>query len=411
VPAAVTDSDVLRARIAGEIDRDGPIPFARFMARALYEPEIGYYTGPREKIGQTGDFYTSLDVHPVFGRLIGVQVAEMARALPDGPFTVVEMGAGKGLLAYDVLREIRERDPDLFARLAYRVVEVSPDLIRRQRELLREFESRITWHARLEEIEPVHPVDPVDPVDPVQGVFVSNELVDALPHHQVVMTGEGLMEVFVTHAKGRLLEVLRPPSTPAIPAYLEALGITLPEGYRTEIPLAALDWMRAVAGRLSRGYVLTVDYGYPADVYYRPDRTTGTFLCHHEHKVSADPYARIGAQDMTAHVDFSSLARTGRDAGLVPLGLTDQGHFLLGLGVAERMAEVLARDGGDPVKSDEFRAMRRLMDPLGMGKTFKVFVQEKGIESPRLSGLRFAAYSISDLVGTSPDKGEASGAP
>jgi len=395
----VTAAEELKARIAREIDAGGPISFARFMERALYEPEIGYYTGPREKIGQKGDFYTSLDVHPVFGRLIGVQVAEMAESLPDGPFTVVEMGAGKGLLAYDVLREIRERFPDLLGRLTYRVVEVSPPMVRRQQALLREFADRITWHERLEEI------------DPVQGVFVSNELVDALPHHQVVMTGDGLMEVFVTCTKGRFSEVLRLPSTPALAAYLEALGLTLPEGYRTEISLAAPDWMRTVAGRLARGYVLTVDYGYPADVYYRPDRATGTFLCHHAHKVSEDPYARIGEQDMTAHVDFTSLARAGREAGLNPLGLTDQGHFLVGLGVGERMAAVLERDGGDPSTSDEFRAMRRLMDPLGMGKTFKVLVQEKGVDSPRLSGLQFAAYSISDLVGIGPQKGEASGAP
>jgi len=383
----------LKGRIAREIDRGGPIPFARFMERALYEPEIGYYTGPREKIGRQGDFYTSLDVHPVFGRLIGVQIAEMAAALPDGPYTVVEMGAGKGLLAYDVLREIEGRFPDLFARLAYRVVEVSPAMVRRQKALLRDYADRITWHERLED------------VPPVPGAFVSNEMVDALPHHQVVMTREGLREVFVTHAKGRFSEVLAAPSTPALAAYLERIGAKIAEGYRTEINLAALQWMKAVAGRLERGHVLTVDYGYPADVYYRQDRRAGTFLCHHEHKVSADPYARVGAQDMTAHVDFTSLARAGLEAGLKPLGLTDQSHFLVGLGVAERMEAVLDRDGGDPERSDEFCAMRRLMDPLGMGKTFKVLVQEKGVESPPLSGLRFAAFSISDLVGPEGERG------
>jgi SAM-dependent MidA family methyltransferase len=391
--AAVTDPEDLKARIAQEIDAGGPIPFARFMERALYEPGIGYYTGPREKIGREGDFYTSLDVHPVFGRLVGVQVAEMAEALPEGPYTVVEMGAGKGLLAYDVLREVRDGFPDLFSRLAYRVVEVSPGLIERQKGLLREFTGRITWHERLEELPQV------------EGAFLSNELVDALPHHQVVMTREGLREVFVTHAKGRFSELLAAPSTPALSAYLERIGRKLPEGYRTEINLGALDWMRAVAERLLRGHVMTIDYGYPADVYYRPDRTTGTFLCHHEHKVSADPYARVGAQDMTAHVDFSSLARAGREAGLVPLGLTDQSHFLVGLGVAERMEAVLTRDGGDPERSDEFCAMRRLMDPLGMGKTFKVLVQEKGVHTPALSGLRFAAFSVADLMGVEGERG------
>lgn len=387
------EAQELRERIAREIDRDGPIPFARFMERALYEPGIGYYTGARAKIGKGGDFYTSLDVHPVFGRLIGVQIAEMAAALPDGPYTVVEMGAGKGLLAYDVLREIQARFPDLSARLTYRVVEVSPDLARRQRDLLRDYADRITWHDRVEDLDPVH------------GVFVSNELVDALPHHQVVMTAKGLKEVFVTRSGERFSEVLAAPSTPELAAYLERVARKIPEGYRTEVNLAALDWMRAVAGRLSRGHVLTVDYGYPADVYYRADRRTGTFLCHHEHKVSADPYARIGLQDMTAHVDFTSLARAGLEAGLKPMGMTDQGHFLVGLGVAQRMEAVLVRDGGDPERSDEFCAMRRLMDPSGMGRTFKVLVQEKGVQSPPLSGLKFAAYSITDLVGGEGESG------
>jgi SAM-dependent MidA family methyltransferase len=386
----VTAGETLRDRIAREIDRDGPIPFARFMERALYEPGIGYYTGPRVKIGQEGDFFTSLDVHPVFGRLIGVQVAELASGLPDGPYAVVEMGAGKGLLAYDILREIQGRFPALFERLAYHVVEVSPDLAARQKALLRDYADRITWHARLEDLPPV------------QGAFASNELVDALPHHQVVMTGEGLREVFVTHEGGRFSEVLAAPSTPELAAYLKRIGQPIPEGYRTEINLKALEWMRTVAGRLSRGHVLTVDYGYPADVYYRPDRRAGTFLCHHEHKVSADPYARVGAQDMTAHVDFTSLARAGMEVGLVPLGLTDQTHFLVGLGIAERMEAVLVRDGGDPERSDEFRAMRLLMDPHGMGNTFKVLVQEKGVQSPPLSGLRFAAFSNTDLVGVGP---------
>jgi SAM-dependent MidA family methyltransferase len=381
------ESEVLRKQIAAEIDRDGPIPFARFMERALYAPGLGYYTGPRRKIGREGDFYTSLDVHPVFGRLVGAQLIEMARAVPDGTYTVVEMGAGKGLLAYDVLRQVREQDAALFARLAYRIVDVSPDLVERQRTLLAEFGDRVAWH------------DNPEGIGPVAGAFVSNELVDSFPHHQVVMEGGALKEVFVTHERGRFREVLKPPSTPELGRYFERLGITLPEGYRTEVNLAALDWMRRVGNTLQRGHVLTIDYGYPADVYYRPDRRRGTFLCYHEHKVSENPYDRVGQQDLTAHVDFTSLARAGREAGLEPVGFTDQAHFLVGLGIAERMEAVLQAAGGDPERADEFVAMRRLMDPNGMGRTFKVLVQEKGVASPPLSGLRFQALSVSDLVG------------
>lgn len=377
----------LRALIADEIARSGPVPFARFMELALYAPELGYYTGPRRKIGKEGDFYTSLDVHPVFGRLVGAQVIEMSRAVPGGTYTVVEMGAGKGYLAYDILRTVKEAEPGLFERLDYRIVDISPHMIGHQKKLLEGFAGRLAWHASLGD------------VPKVDGVFVSNELVDSLPHHQVVATKEGLKEVFVTHRDGRFKEVLMPPSTPELARYFKRLGITLPDGYRTEVNLAALGWMREVARHLRRGHVLTIDYGYPADVYYRPDRKTGTFLCYHEHKVSEDPYARIGLQDLTAHVDFSSLARAGEAAGLKAVGFTDQAHFLVGLGIHRVMERALERDGGDPERSDEFRTIRRLMDPQGMGRAFKVLVQEKGVTSPPLSGLRFSASSVHDLLG------------
>ncbi|MBI5136277.1 MAG: SAM-dependent methyltransferase [Nitrospirae bacterium] len=385
----MTDAgNTLRALIADEIARaGGAIPFRRYMELALYAPGVGYYTGPRGKIGRDGDFFTSLDVHPVFGRLLATQVIEMSRALPDGPFTVVEMGAGKGHLAHDVLRTVEAADPALFARLRYVIVDVSEDLIARQKKLLAAYGARIEWAADL------------GALSGVRGVFLSNELVDSLPHHQVVMTGDGLREVYVGEKDGRFREGWGPPSTPALAAYFDAIGITLPKGYRTEVNLAALDWMRAVGGALERGFVITIDYGYPADVYYQADRRRGTFLCFHEHKASENPYVRVGRQDMTAHVDFSSLARAGTRVGLEAVGLTDQAHFLVGLGITHAMEAVLACDGGDPRDSDEFRAMRRLMDPHGMGKAFKVLVQRKGVGHAPLAGMAMPAFHITDLLG------------
>lgn len=392
------ESRQLRARIREEIGRRNRIPFSRFMEMALYTPELGYYTGPREKIGREGDFYTSLDVHPAFGQLVASQVIELSVALPRGVYTVVEMGAGKGLLAHDMLRTIQMAAPALFRRLRYVIVDVSPELVARQKERLAEFSEILTWYPDLSGL----------PL--VEGIFVSNELVDSLAHRQVVMTGEGLKEVFVT-AKGEgFREVLAAPSTPEIEAYFQRLGIALPEGYRTEVNLAALDWVRAVGKRLSRGHVLTIDYGYPADVYYRSDRRRGTFLCYHEHKVSENPYARVGLQDMTAHVDFSSVARAGLEVGLRPVGFTDQAHFLVGLGITRLMERILERDGGDPQGSDEFQALRKLMDPNGMGKAFKVLLQEKGVATPALSGFRFSSHSIRDLT-ESPDPPGAAGSP
>ncbi len=381
-------SDTLKKIVFDEIESaGGGIPFSRFMELALYAPEVGYYTGPRVKIGKEGDFFTSLDVHPIFGRLIAAQIIEMSHTLPEGPYTIVEMGAGKGFLAYDILRTIQAAAPDLFARLRYTIVDVSPDLMTRQAKLLADFEACLSWATDLSEINPVH------------GVFLSNELVDSFPHHQVVMTERGLQEVYVAERNGRFKEMYGPLSNPALAHYFERLGITLPMHYRTEVNLAALDWIKTVSGRLETGHVITIDYGYPADIYYRSDRKTGTFLCFHEHKVSEDPYARLGQQDLTAHVDFSSLARAGVEAGLPPLALTDQSHFLVGLGITKAMEKVLERDGGDPEKSDEFCAMRKLMDPHGMGKAFKVLVQAKGVTQHRLSGIAYSAFALSDLLG------------
>jgi SAM-dependent MidA family methyltransferase len=380
-------TETLRGLIVDEIvAADGAIPFCRFMALALYASDLGYYTGPRIKIGKEGDFFTSLDVHPIFGRLVASQVIEMSRSLPDGPYTVVEMGAGKGLLAYDVLRTIEAAAPALFARLRYVIVDVSADLIARQKQLLSAYAERITWADGLEQLSDIN------------GVFLSNELVDSFAHHRVAMTDDGLREVYVGEKNGRFREALGPLSNPALGDYFDALNITLPVGYRTEINLNALAWIRQVGRALSCGHVLTIDYGYPADIYYRSDRKTGTFLCFHEHKVSEDPYARVGEQDMTAHVDFSSLAQAGQEVGLEPRALTDQAHFLVGLGITHAMEKVLERDGGDPTKSDEFCAIRKLMDPHGMGKAFKVLVQTKAVGEESLSGTAFPAFSVSDLV-------------
>ncbi len=377
------------ARLTGQIRQviaaEGPIPFERFMALALYTPDIGYYTGSRNKIGQEGDFFTSLDLHPAFGQLVAAQIIEMSEALPDGPYTVVEMGAGKGLLAFDILRTIQAARPELFARLRYRIVDVSPHLIGRQKEQLDRFDC-VDWVADLDALEPLN------------GLFLSNELVDSFPHHQVVMTEQGLKEVYVDVLEDGFRELLKPLSTPRLSAYLKGVGATLKAPYRTEVNLAAINWMKQVAKTLIRGHVLTIDYGYPAALYYRPERRTGTFLCYHQHQLSENPYMRIGLQDMTAHVDFSGLARAGKKAGLSVMGFTDQSHFLVGLGITHIMERVLQRDGGDPANSDEFKTLRKLMDPDAMGKTFKVLVQGKGVpHSQPLSGLRVAAYSVQNL--------------
>lgn len=373
----------LVAAIASEIAASGPIPFVRFMELALYHPRFGYYMrapeSGMERIGWSGDFYTSSDVHSLLGQALARQ-AEQIDALLDhpDPFTVVEMGPGKGLLAEHFLSACERGGGSLWKRLRYVLIERSPAMRRFQEIRLRpwlEHAGRVAW---LEDSTSLPP-------DSVVGLIFSNELPDAFPVHRVQKAGNALKEIFVDVCDGRFVECLRPVSTPALPAYLERLDLRMPDGYRTEINLQALAWMKNVADAMRRGVVVTIDYGHTAQDLYGPDRAQGTFLCYYSQMTSDDPYVRVGRQDMTAHVDFTSLAMAGEEAGLSVTGFTNQMSFLMGLGVEDMIAK-LAPD------SPEFRAALHLLRPEGMGRTFKILIQHKGIERPDLDGLKFKPF-------------------
>ncbi len=363
-------------KLVARIKRDGPLSFAGFMEAALYDPDFGYYMTPGPRIGREGDYYTSLDMHPAFAELVGRQVAQAAETIvrERGDFTIVEMGAGKGLLARHLLDSYRRENPAFLARVRYLLVERSPAMIAAQQQHLRPFldkGARITWAPDLSAFA----------AGSVTGVFLSNELVDAFPVQRVVMRPPGLREIYVGWDGNRFLEIEAPPFSSALEAYFERIGIVLEVGQRAEVNLQSLGWIRQVGAALRRGLVLTIDYGHPAADLYTASRKTGTLLCYHHHRVSETPYLRIGLQDMTAHVDFTSLALAGRDAGLEVTGFTNQLHFLMGLGIES------AFEGLDP-ESPESVAMRNLLKPDGMGTTYKVLVQHKGMQPPQLDGLR-----------------------
>jgi SAM-dependent MidA family methyltransferase len=366
------------------ITRNGPLSFADFMEAALYDPEFGYYMTPGPRIGREGDYYTSLDVHPIFAELIGRQVAQAAEILSsDNDFTIVEMGAGKGLLARHLLDSYRRENPAFFSRIRYILVERSPAMIRAQQEHLRPLldeGARITWAPALSAF----------PAESVTGVLLSNELVDALPVHRVVMRPLGLREIYVGWDGSRFTEIEAPPFSSALETYFKRIGVVLEVGQRAEVNLPALEWMRQAGAILRRGLVLTIDYGHTAADLYASTRKAGTLLCYHRHRVSDSPYIRVGHQDMTAHVDFTSLALAGRDTGLEVTGFTNQLHFLMGLGIESAFA------GVDP-ESPESVAMRNLLKPDGMGTTYKVLVQHKGMPAPRLDGLRSRPFFLDAL--------------
>ncbi len=373
-------------KLAARIKRAGPLSFADFMEAALYDSEFGYYTTPGPRIGREGDYYTSLDVHPVFAELIGRQIAQAAEAiLSNGDFTIIEMGAGKGLMARHLLDSYRQNHPALLSRIHYVLVECSPAMIAEQQRHLRpllEGGARIAWAPDLSAFAAA----------PVTGVILSNELVDAFPVHRVVMRALGLREIFVGWADGRFIEIEAPPFAPTLQEYFDRVGVSLEVGQRAEVNLAALDWVRRAGAALRRGLVLTIDYGHPAADLYAASRKTGTLLCYHRHRVSDSPYLRVGHQDMTAHVDFTSLALAGREAGLEVTGFTNQLHFLMGLDIESAFA------GLDP-ESPEAMAMRTLLQPDGMGTTYKILVQHKGMPAPQLDGLRSRPF-FSDALQT-----------
>lgn len=212
------------------------------------------------------------------------------------------------------------------------------------------------------------------------GVLLSNELVDAFPVHRVRMHQGRLEELYVGLSQDRFRETTGPPSTPALSDYFSRLGIALPEGYLTEVNLAAMDWMREVARTLARGYVITIDYGHAAHDLYGQDRRQGTLLGYYRQMIAENPLVRVGEQDLTSHVDFTTLAQVGHEAGLEVAGFTNQMSFLISLGV-ESFLESL--EPGSP----EFQAVVHLLRPEGMGRTFKILIQQKGLPIDRLGKL------------------------
>lgn len=365
----------LAAVLKRRIDEAGGIPFAEFMEEALYHPRLGYYTTPRTRIGKQGDFFTSSSVHACFGRLVACQVEQMGRLLADvSPFTLAEQGAGEGHLALDILDALEQESPAFYQRLAYRIVELSADNRRRQAELLERHvdAGRVEW-CRLENLKGM------------QGCLLSNELVDSFPVHLVEKHGTDLREVYVINTPDGFGEDLRTLSDPRIAEYFALVGHAPAEGTRCEVNLRAWEWMRQVAEVLKRGFVLTVDYGYPAEELRAPFRQSGTLLCYHQHQIVEDPYRRVGEQDMTAHVDFSLLQEVGRRRGLDSLYFGQQYQFLMGLGFVEMLCRLQAAEK-DPDKAQALRlTLKNLILPEGgMGEQFKVLIQGKHVGRPDL---------------------------
>jgi SAM-dependent MidA family methyltransferase len=366
----------LGRELVARITANGPITFAEYMETCLYHPEHGYYS--RAASTRFADYYTSVDVHPIFGRLVARQMEQMWRILDrPSPFFVVESGAGVGRLARHILDFVASRLPDFYAAIRY--VAIDRSAARRAAQA-----TTLGAHIAAGRVE----LSAEMPVKISAGCVLSNEMFDAMPVHRVVQRDGELREIYVGVAEGRLIEKVGAVSSREIREYFARQGIALQEGQHAEVNLASSKWIAESARRLERGYVLTVDYGYPARELYNPRRTRGTLLAYRDHRVSEDYYAAPGEQDMTSHVNFSALELWGKDAGLEALGLVPQSRFLVSLGRANEFADLY--DAGQ-TEIERVRAqlqLSSLIHPEGLGETFQVFIQQKGIaDSAPLIGL------------------------
>ncbi len=365
------------------IEQEGGLSFADFMAECLYHPDYGYYTTPRTRIGKEGDFFTSSSVHSVFGRLIARQLEQMWRLLGAGEFTIAEQGAGEGHLCLDILDALAEEFPDFYQALRYKIVEISPDHQHGQSvNLQRHLDAgKVSWAA-------------LPDLQGMQGCFLSNELVDAFPVHLLDKQDGELKEIFVVNSEAGFVEEVRPLDNPTVDEYFALTGVSLLEGNRGEANLQALTWMEQVAAVLERGFVLTIDYGYPAEELFAPFRRNGTLLCYHKHQSNENPYQRVGCQDITAHIDFTALQRVGEKNGLQPLYLGEQYRFLMGLGFLEELMALQMRET-DPQQAQALRMTLKnlIMPDGGMGESFKVLIQGKQVAQPEL----LCARKIQDI--------------
>lgn len=361
------------------------ISFAEFMELALYEPDHGYYTAQASQLGFAGDFVTATHLGSAFGELLSEQFVEMWHRLDCPPsFQLVEMGPGQGQLAATILAYVQRQYPRFAAALHYLLIETSPALQSIQQHRLQPWQGQLTW-CSLQDV----------PANSVVGCIFANELVDAFPVHRVTVTEAGLQELYVTlsqEAEHLFDSEVGPVSTPAIEHYFQAAGITFTcppysVGYTTEVNLAAATWMAQVAQVLRRGYVLTIDYGYTAERYYHPRRTQGTLQCYYQQGYHDNPFIWVGQQDVTAHVDFTALERQGEQSGLMTLGTTPQGLFLMALGVGDRLnqlAQLSGTDGKTITEAIQQRdVLHQLINPMGLGQ-FIVLVQGKGLDPTKL---------------------------
>lgn len=361
-------------KIIEKIKKEGPITFETFMEMALYEPSLGYYASKKFEIGRYGDFYTSPHLHPIFGIMIGKQIEEMWQLMKEpSDFIIVEPGAGAGYMCKDILDYLNSKG--ILDSFTYFIIENNSFVRDKQKLLLKDYSEKVNWFSSLKEIEKV------------RGCILSNELLDSFPVHIIEM-GNELQEIYVTvddknNFSEEIKEIKDKPSTEELNHYIKEFSISLPQGYRTEINLRIREWLRIVNKVIFEGFIFTIDYGYPAWDYYSEERNRGTLLCYYRHQVNENPYQNIGEQDITAHVNFTSLKKWGEEYGFKTIGYCQQGVFFVSLGIDKIIQKIFKHE---PDYLFELAKIKRLILPGTIGETHKVMIQYKGKEELTLKG-------------------------
>ena len=345
------------------IERGGPITFADFMEAALYYPDLGYYTGSKVKIGKEGDFYTAANVSDLFGATIAGRLLAILIDLRVSNTNIIEIGAGTGQLAFDILSELRNED--MFEKLTYFIVEKSPDFIHRQSEKLRDYKDKVIWTDVLELSK-----------KPLEGVILQNEVVDAFPVHKVTMTKNGLKEIYIDYGD-EFKEIKKEVSTKRLLTYLPVYGDAIIEEQTTEINLAAMDWIAELEKILKRGTIITIDYGGAAAEIYSQSRMQGTLNYYYRHELVGSPFEHLGDKDMTSHVNFTALQKKGEEVGLKVISLESMANFLMRNGIIERVEKIQKSSASEDLKLKTRLAIKNLVMPHAMGDRFKVLIQEK----------------------------------
>lgn len=353
----------LKEKILSQIQSTGPMTFYEFMKLCLYDKDFGYYTKP-DRIGVRGDYVTSSHCTPLFSRLIANQILELWELLERNDFFLVEMGAGAGFSAIDILSYLKKSS--IYEKIKYVIVEQNPAARERYEKSLADFSDKIIW------------IDSIKRLDLFNGCVFSNELLGAFPVHVIQKDSDEFSEIYVDAHKGILIERTGPLSSDLLMDYIaKKIPSGLPDGYRTDVNLGIKPWLSDISEHLNKGFVLTIDYGHTAREFFDPVRNRGTLMCYKVHRVFEDFFAFPGEQDITAHVNFSDLHHAGLELGFFTLGYAQQWAFLGSLDFEKTLKETYSNI--TPF-SPEMAGIKMLIFPQGMGLSHKVMLQAKNVD-------------------------------